>query len=132
MGVLEEMSDLISANALGTPGTDLFLRRMPPAPDACTAIYLTGGRGPEYTLENAAQRYEATSIKIMVRSDREKNYKAAEDKAYQIWILLGAVQNQNLTGTGYSTRYLWIVPIQSPFSLGPDENNRMLVVANYD
>ena len=128
MGILEEIGALLVANSLGTLGSDLFLVRTPPVPDACTTIYETGGKAPDYTHDQAAPRYENPTIKVIVRSDKEKNYKAAKDKARQIWLVLGAIRNQNLSGT----RYLSIVPIQSPFSLGPDENNRLLISANYE
>lgn len=125
MGLLDEIGAYLEQNAIGKVGTNLFLSKLPPSPDAAVAVIETGGAGPDYVMGQSQPVYENPTFQVIVRN---KSYKIAREKAGRIWDLLGRVSNLPLGGR----RYLQIIPLQSPFDLGPDENQREQVVANYE
>lgn len=125
MSLLDEIGAYLEQNAIGKRGIDLFLSKLPASPDAAIAVIETGGTGPDYVLGQSQPTYENPSFQVIVR---DKSYKSAREKAGRVWDLLARVANLPL-GAG---RYLQIVPVQSPFDLGPDENQREQVVANYE
>lgn len=69
---------LLSNSALGlTFGTNLFIGRMPSAPDNCVAIFDAGGRPSDLTL--GGSRYYRDSVSIQVRDiDYAMGYALAE------------------------------------------------------
>ncbi len=64
---------------------------------------------------------------MQVRS-RAAAYSTAQSLAVDVWALLAKVINETLT----STTYLKISPVQSPFALDRDDQDRMIFVCNFD
>ena len=125
MGLLDDIGTLLVNNGLGTIGTNLFLSLLPAnVADASVVIIETGGSEPGYVHETAQASTERPSFQVIVRdSDPE----TARSKANTIWKLLSKQRNTLIN----SSKYLSIRPIQSPFPLGRDENERDQIIANY-
>src|SRR5262245_3512936 len=115
MPILEDIAELLESEGLGTLGTELFLSSMddPGMPSQCTALYQYAGGPPLQVLEAAGVRYARPGLHVRCRA---ADYPTAEAQADAIWLLLSTVANQEINGT----RYLSILPQQSPFPLGPD------------
>ncbi len=125
MAMLDDIGALLVANGLGTLGTNLFLSLLPAnVADASVVITETGGSGPGYVHETAQASTESPSFQVIVR---DNDYGNARSKADSIWKLLSRQRNTLLSGS----KYLSIRPIQSPFPLGKDENERLQIIANY-
>lgn len=124
--ILEVIGNYLEAQGQGIQGTNLFLGRMPTAPDACVTVYEYGGQGPQFTFGAAATAIDRPSIQVMCRASRD-DYPTARDKAQSIRSLLGAVTGQTLSGM-YVLR---IAPLGSVNPIGPDENDRPLVTVNF-
>lgn len=137
MPVLDEISGYILSNSTrfkagGSTGTKVPLWKSTLPPDqANTSIGLfeAGGPGPVYT-HNGTLYTERPSLQVISRST---SYATARDNAEHIYTLLGAVTNvlvAKTTSTG-DTTYVSITPVQSPFDMGQDAEERNLISCNY-
>lgn len=127
MTILEAIGDYLQSNGHGTLGTDLFLAVMPEAPDACVAVYESGGQSPMQTFGSAAYAADRPSVQVICRAERA-DYPAARDKAAAIRDLLGAVTDQTISGVTVAR----ISPSGSVLPMGEDENRRPMVSVNFD
>ncbi|MGA9772361.1 MAG: minor capsid protein [Blastocatellia bacterium] len=109
------------AQDLGAVGTDIFLGSEPDAPDACVTIREYGGEKSEYTL-GPTVAYENPRIQIVCRA---KDYLSARTKSEAVH---RAVDQAELSLTG--VHYLRIEPLQPPFPIGRDGNDRFLIAFN--
>ncbi|MCG3776798.1 MAG: hypothetical protein JW395_3669 [Nitrospira sp.] len=115
---------LVNLGSLGT----IIIGKMPASPDVMGAINEYGGQTPEGAFGVAGVKYEKPSLQIVFRGD-PNDYAGPMAKARIAWAALAAVQPGVLTGA--STTFLTIVPQQSPFSLGVDENKRFEIACNF-
>ena len=101
-----------------------------PAPNTMTAIYETGGSGPQWEFGSTAPVIETAGLQVLSRST---NYATAHSRAFAAYRILGGVHNQYLPTSTYTTKcfYLDIQPDQPPFSIGPDQQGRHLVSVNF-
>ena len=127
--LLNEVGTYLQANAIGTLGTDLFLGFMPEKPDACVALYETGGLEPYRAMRGSpgSPVAERPRIQIVCRNTQYE-YAAAREKARAINVLLDQLGETTLSGT----RYLWVAAAQSPFLMGRDDARRVLIAVNFD
>jgi len=123
--LLDDIAIILVGAGLGTTGTDLFLSQMPPTPDTVVTLYETGGQAPMYTHSSPLQAYERPMFQVIAR---DPSYVAARNKINSIWKTLGAIKNTSIT----DAFYLMIMPRQSPFDMGDDENKRSRLVVNFD
>ncbi len=108
-----------------TIGTNLFLGRLPDAPDTCVALFQSGGSTPDDQFGSAAPKVERPGVQVRIRA---ADYATAESLAAEVWGVLVLVANQTLT----STRYLRLAVEQSPFPLERDEQDRPVFVFNLE
>ena len=127
MTFLESVGDHLAANGYGTLGTSLFLGRQPAAPDDCTTIFEYEGRAPAETFGAAATAIDYPRLQVMCRAGRD-DYPGARDRAVTIRAFLGAITDETISGV----RILRIRPNGSVLPLGPDENDRPIVVVNFE
>jgi len=132
--ILDEIAYLIDSNSTTrTMGTNLFKGfEHSKAPNTCTFIHEYGGRSPELTLGNSSTpAWEYPRVQIL---DRSTDYQIARNAAEKWYRLLMNQTNTTLKPTSSATgaRYLDITPVQSPFYVGTDENNRHEVACNYE
>lgn len=127
MTILEAVGNYLQTQGQGTLGTNLFLGRMPSSPDVCVGVFEYEGAIPSETFGNAATAIDRPRLQVLVRAGRD-DYPAARDKAQTIRGLLGAVTQTTLSGIAI----MRIRPTGSVNPLGPDENDRPLVSANFE
>jgi hypothetical protein len=117
---------------LGTLGTTLFLGGLPvDAPnittvDAITALVETPGFPAEYVHDVALPSREQPVVQILTRG-APYDYATARTWAQDIWVALGSIRNQALSGTFY----LGVQPIQSVFKLRDDDFARPIMAAQF-
>lgn len=108
-----------------TLGTNLFLGRRPNDPDTVVALYETGGTGPELMFgTNSVPPLETRGLQVIARAD---SYSTSEALCTDVWQALCLIDNETIN----STRYLLADPVQSPFALDRDDQDRMLHVVNF-
>jgi len=123
--LLDELGAWLAAapQSIGVAGTDLFLGSTPDSPDACTTVREYAGEAPERTL-GPSTAYEQPRIQIVCRAGKD-DYAAARTKAEAVYKVIDKAE---LTLSG--VHYLRIEPLQSPFTIGRDENDRWLIGFN--
>ena len=118
----EDIADVLalaSACAL-TVGTDLFCNFMPSTPDACTAVYDTGGEAPE-----PGFNYERPTFQVRVRGDKGDN-RPAHEHAQACRDELNGTNNYTIN----SARYIGIWCVTDVIFVGYDDNNRPIFTVN--
>lgn len=133
--VLAEVTTYLASQGIGTAATDLFYGPMKEAyPDAVVLVQEYGGLTDEPNLSDPTPtaapagksiRLEFPRIQILCRGARN-DYNTPRAKAEAARVALTKVLNQTLSGV----RYLAIEPIQPPFPLSADENERERIVFN--
>jgi len=125
MGLIEEIGQFIEDEGLASQATDLFIGDMPQtAPDTATAVVETAGLTPLFAHDINGVNLEQPSFQIY---NRAVAYSVARALAQSIFVALNKLVNTTLSGTIYPR----VVAIQSPFSLGRDDNHRAQIVCNY-
>lgn len=119
MGMLQELADYLTTQGVTTSGL-IFLDWLPDRPDECLALYAGGGSAPELGFGSAAGvQFENPNVQVVARGTALDS-STPEALAWSAFNKLVTVQAQSLG----STPYLMIQPLQSPSTLGPDENQR--------
>lgn len=127
MATLEEIGTRLQGQGIGTVGTNIFLGRVPDAPDDVVGVLPTGGLEAIRTMgaPNLALR---PSFQILARS---KTVQAARDKVQASRTALHGFSGI-LTGGAQSASYLEIKALQSEgFPIAPDANGRHRWVCNF-
>lgn len=116
---------LVADSSLGLGyATDLFIAKEPKAPSECVTIYDTPSFPPDLTL-NPAEKYNYSSVQIRVRN---KAYFAGMALAMTIMESLHGRAQETVNGTLYTV----IRATGEPAPIGFDENNRILIVINFN
>ncbi len=100
--------------------------------DTLPVLYESGGSPNTYTCStttgSARVAIEKPSLQMLSRSS---DYQIARNRAQIAYTLLDGLAGQNLpTATG--TLYHEITAVQTPFSIGPDDNDRPVISVNFD
>lgn len=122
MALLDEIaSRLDSEIAALTEGTNLFKGRFPDAPDTCAAVFEYQGRGPQHTFgtDNA---WRLPRLQVMVRAASYATGRALIESCFT------ALTFTNVTISG--SRYMRCEPLQDPFYLNRDANERAIFAFN--
>lgn len=129
--LLDDIGDYLSSQGIGTVGTDIFKGFLPEATTAAVALYETGGRGPDVAMGagpiGSTVAMEWPRVQVVCRAD-EYDYATARSKAHDIFKLLHGMPARVIN----STSYQWAAAVQSPYLMGRDESNRVLISCNYD
>lgn len=110
---------LIGKGAGTSLGTDVFLSQLPDIPDACLALYDTGGMG----------RYAGTSdfrrtVKVIVR---DPSLAAASART---WAILRELDGPDGVVLSVNGRKMATRAIQAPFLIERDSRNRAIMAVN--
>lgn len=129
MAFLDDIGTYLAAASTPTEsltlGTNLFLGRRPDTPSTCVTVYETGGTAPQLMFgTNSAPPVETRGLQAVVRA---ASYATSEALCTECWTALCLIDNE-VIGT---TRYLLADPVQSPFPLERDDQDRMLHVVNF-
>lgn len=123
----DDIVTFLAAEGIGTVGTDLIATTMPDDPDACGAVYETGGFDPEYALGGTEPALENPTAQIVFRG-APHDYDGPRAKAESAFKAIGKLRSA-ATVSGY---YL-AQPLQSPFPFNrrtPDPKERPLIAFN--
>lgn len=121
--LLEELVAFLATAGYGTAGVDIFADEMPPAPNHAIRIKDYPAGGPVNTFGGPA--VETYRVQVIVR---DPDPKIARQTAINVWYSLASIGNQPLSGV----RYLEVSPVQSPFPLPNDTDDRARVACNYE
>jgi hypothetical protein len=123
--LIEELGTYLQGLGHGTLGTDLFLYQLPDTPDTCVAIREYAGAEPEFVHDQATPNMIRPRFQMVVRGPVIPDVML---KASQVWSSLVTINNTTIDGTFYQR----LVPLQSPFLIERDENNRWVAGANFE
>jgi len=125
MATLDELGAYLATEMTLVVGTTIFLGSLPPKPDVCLAIRETGGSPPTGGLGTTGIQYEFPSVQIVVRGAPD-DYETPRTTAETAYRKLAEIEAESLS----STAYLMAMPLQSPFFLQQDKNDRLLIAFN--
>ena len=126
MGVLEELGAYLDAQSTRfTAGTNLFYNWLPSEPGTAASIIETGGLPPAYTFGGDLPKYENQRVQVMCRSTSSTRARGNMNDA---WVQLQEIENETLS----SRSWLRVSAVQSPFSLGQDDQGRWLFACNFE
>jgi hypothetical protein len=124
LGAVEELGAFIDSESTRfTVGTNLFYHLMPSEPNAATSIVEYPGEGATETFGGDLPKYESARVAITCRSTSST---AARANAHAAWVAAFKIANETLSGKSW----LKCTPLQSPFFLKRDEQNRPLFQFN--
>jgi hypothetical protein len=123
--VLDDLATRIATTISGTVGTDIFKSKMPALPDAAVALRETGGLAPEKRFGTKGIEWERPAVQIVVRG-APGDYETARTTSQTIFEDVSKIETEDLSGT----RYYMSDPLQEPFGLTIDEQDRPTVSFN--
>ena len=124
--VLDDLGVRIATAISGTVGTNIFKSTMPPSPDACVALYETGGQAPEKRFGTKGIEWERPAVQVVVRG-AANDYETARATIQTIYENVAEIETEDLSGT----RYYLSEPLQNPFALDVDEKERPSLAVNF-
>ena len=122
----EDVKDMLAAESTLalTFATDLFIGKEPTTPDDCVTIYDTPSSPPDLML-NPEERYYRSSVQVRIRN---LGYVAGMTLARNIMELLHGRAQETWNGTLYTV----IKAMGESAALAWDDNNRIVIVVNFD
>jgi hypothetical protein len=127
MSAASDLATVLQTAGIGTLGDDLFWGRgLTDTPDAQTSVQQYGGLPPEMAMTDVIGKVIAERPRCQIVC-RANEYAVAEAQARLAW---SALTNYKATPGAGSVMY--VSPVQSPFSMGPDQQNRWLYGFNVD
>lgn len=130
--LLEDLGVYLQAAGLGTLGTTLFLGGLPvDAPnvatqDAITALVETPGFPSEYVHDVVGISWERPMVQTLTRG-APYDYVGAREWAQEIYLSLGQIRNQTLSGT----YYFWVMAHHNVWKLREDDYARPIMTAQF-
>lgn len=133
MGWSEELMFILSGDGVGVPMVNMFrssAKQLPTGPGPLLSIIETGGTSPEPTHNRVIlPAYQKPGAQIIVRAD---SYVVAFAMARAAYNSLVKVRNEFI-GSGVTsstgTWYRKIYPLQEPFDMGLDADDKRVRVA---
>ena len=123
--VLDDLATRIATTISGTVGTNIFKSKMPVTPDAAVALYETGGLAPEKRFGTKGIEWERPAVQIVVRG-APGDYQTARTTSQTIFEDVAKIETEDLSGT----RYYLSDPLQEPFELAVDKQERPTLAFN--
>ena len=130
--LLDDLGLYLQTEGLGTLGITLFLGGLPvdapnaTTPDAITALVETPGFATQYVHTPTGVSWEQPVLQTLTRG-APYDYAGARAWAQDIFLALGRIGNQTLSGT----YYFWVVPLQSIFKLRDDDFSRPIMTGQF-
>jgi hypothetical protein len=113
--ILGELQTFLEAASV----TPVKQGQLPANPNTCVAVYEYGGLAPSMTFGAAAIAIEYPRVQVVARGE-PKDYVGPRAVAETAYRAMAAAAHQSIS----STRYLAMEPIQPPFLLRKDSNDR--------
>ena len=126
--VLTEIVDYLAGSGVLnlTAGTNIFESILPDTPSAAVAVLETGGAAPDRQLGSEAALFEFPSIQILFRGN-PNDYGTPRAQALVAWTKLLEINPQDTLG---GVAYQFVSPIQSPYEMGRDSKERVIISFN--
>lgn len=118
-----EVKSFISALTTGI--STVKTGAMPSNPNECIAVLEYGGVSPDMVFGQSSVEIEHPRLQILFRGE-PKDYETPRAAAEVVYRAMAAASAQNIS----STRYLTFEPLQTPFKLRTDENDRHEIAFN--
>jgi hypothetical protein len=128
---LADLATYIDAQTALTFGTDLFIGDLVPSPDDVTILYEYPGVGPIETFgDNQLPAAIRPHLQVVGRAGGSASaaYNNAKARVRAVYNLLVQVNNEAINGA----MHFRAQPIQEPFMLHRDENDRVVFACNFD
>ena len=126
MGLVEELGTFLDTQSTRfTIGTSLFLNALPDEPNRASSITEYGGGAADDVFAGDLPINENARVAVTCRSTSSVTARADIGAA---WVGLQRITNEALSGVSW----LRCKPVQSPFLLRRDEQNRVLFQSNFD
>lgn len=126
MAILDALGAFLQTQGQGTVATNIFLARMPDAPDACVTLYENQGIGPDYTFGAGVKAIDHQRVRIYCRAERN-DYPTARAKAEAVRAIVGAVRNTTLSGVAI----MCILSTSELYPLQRDGDDRAIIGCDY-
>lgn len=127
MSVLEALGDWAEDEGFGTLGVDLFLARMPDAPDSVVALYEYDGGPPLEMLGPQGVSLHRVRVQFAGRAGRD-DYPTVRDLMVSMYESVSTLTNVTVSGT----RILRARPLGYPAAIGFDDKNRWRFAFNVE
>ncbi len=125
-GMLDEVATYLATQMTLVQGTNLFKGKVPEIADVCMILFATGGRASLVGFGvTTGVKYERPGLAVWTRGTAG-DYDTPRDSAHTARQELTKVQAMSLSGTLYHM----IIPLQSPFILERDKNDRVVMAFN--
>ena len=125
MSMGRELVNLLAANGLGEYEVDLFLNFLPETPVVCGSVFETAGAAPTAGFGVQGIQHESPAVQIRFRGEAF-DVEGPRVKAHTAYRLCMTQWGVVLSGT----KYLTLKPMQSPYILERDGNNRVVWAFN--
>lgn len=122
MSLLDDMGDRLEAQSVGTVATDIFLGRLPAAPNTAVALFEVIGPRPMRVM--GRESVKRPHVQAITRALTYDEARAKMEEVYNAFV--------GFSGTINATRYLFIDAMSSIISLGPDEQKRHQFACTFD
>lgn len=124
MGLVEELGTFLDSESTRfTLATNLSLNMLPSEPNTATSIIEYPGSAATDTFQGDLPKFEDARVAITCRSTSSATARA---NAKAAWVAVNRINNESLS----SVSWLRAKPLQSPFLLDRDEQNRVLFQFN--
>ena len=124
--LLDDLKAYLVAQSVALTGA-IFLGSLPATPDVCLSLIEYGGREPEAGFGVSGVAREWPRVQVVARGVAN-DYAGPRTLAEAAYKALAKVNTQTLTATYYYT--VW--PLQAPFLLQRDTNNRVQIAFNVE
>lgn len=126
MAILDALAAKLVSDGLGTLASDIFLSRMPDAPDACVALIESLGSSPEHVFGPSVAAVSVIRVRAMCRAGRN-DYPSARTKATAVRASLGAIRNTTISGQSI----LCVMATGDVYPIGRDGDDRPVMGADF-
>jgi hypothetical protein len=120
------MASILVAAGLGVVSSTLFMGHMPDSPVTGMALYEYVGLPSKEVHTVDGSGLEQPHMQVLARGPTN-GYAAARAQIEAAYGVLSRVQNRTINGRWYVS----VRPLQPPFSLGLDANQRVQCVCNF-
>lgn len=126
MAILDALGAYLQTQGVGTLATDIFLARMPDAPDACVTLFENQGVGPDHTFGNSVKAIDHQRVRVYCRAARN-DYPTARTQAVSVRAILGAIRNTTLS----SVSIMCVLSTSELYPLSRDGDDRAIIGCDY-
>ncbi len=124
--LLHEIAAYLESQSVGTRGTDLFTGFMPDTPNEIVVVYENPGSPPSRVHSKVGTSLEHPQIAVWARGTPDGDYDGPRQKAQDAYNALALIVNSTLS----AVLYLDVMPLQQPFLLERDDNQRAIIGFN--